>query len=225
MRPPERKVKPVVPLARRVKQTRNAGLVYGPRMKILVGCALLFALAASAHAEDMAATAERKAFSAGMKHFDLGEYREALEQFKEGYRIQEDPVFLYNIAQSYRALGDDKSALRYYRLYRAREAHAPNGEEVDRKIAALQAAIAEHDKTAPSPTTAAPSPSATSPAPAVAATPSESVARSAAPHATPLYKKWWLWTVVGVVAAGAVTGIAVGATHASSNANWPVARF
>ena len=26
---------------------------------------------------------------------------------------------------------------------------------------------------------------------------------------TPLYKKWWLWTVVGVVAAGAAIGIGV----------------
>jgi hypothetical protein len=29
---------------------------------------------------------------------------------------------------------------------------------------------------------------------------------------TPVYKKWWLWTIVGVVVVGGVTGAAVGAT-------------
>jgi len=29
----------------------------------------------------------------------LGEYREALDQFKEAYRLKQDPSFLYNIAQ------------------------------------------------------------------------------------------------------------------------------
>lgn len=32
------------------------------------------------------------------------------------------------------------------------------------------------------------------------------------PEARPVYKKWWFWTIIGVAAAGAATGIAVGVT-------------
>ncbi len=38
----------------------------------------------------------------------------------------------------------------------------------------------------------------------------------------PVYKKWWLWTVVGVVAAGAAVGIGVGVTQSSSRFDAPL---
>ena len=34
------------------------------------------------------------------------------------------------------------------------------------------------------------------------------------PLATPIYKKWWFWTVIGVVVVGGVVGTAVGVTAA-----------
>lgn len=34
-----------------------------------------------------------------------------------------------------------------------------------------------------------------------------------APETTPTYRRWWLWTLVGVAAAGAATGIALGTTY------------
>ncbi len=30
---------------------------------------------------------------------------------------------------------------------------------------------------------------------------------------TPVYKKWWLWTIVGVVVAGGAVGLGVGLTQ------------
>jgi hypothetical protein len=49
-------------------------------------------------------------------------------------------------------------------------------------------------------------------------TPSALTARSSDPSPavsaskrTPIYKKWWLWTALGIAAAGIATGIAVGA--------------
>jgi hypothetical protein len=44
------------------------------------------------------------------------------------------------------------------------------------------------------------------------------------PAKTPVYKKWWLWTVVGVVVVGAAVGAAVGAT-ASSGPAPPASHF
>lgn len=37
--------------------------------------------------------------------------------------------------------------------------------------------------------------------------------RQAATETTPLHRRWWLWTLVGVAAAGAATGIALGTTY------------
>ena len=33
------------------------------------------------------------------------------------------------------------------------------------------------------------------------------------PAQTPVYKKWWLWTIVGVVIAGGAVGLGVGLTQ------------
>jgi hypothetical protein len=33
--------------------------------------------------------------------------------------------------------------------------------------------------------------------------------------ATPIYKKWWFWTIIGVVVAGGAVGAAVGVTQAN----------
>ncbi len=49
-------------------------------------------------------------------------------------------------------------------------------------------------------------------APPVAESAGASLVASAAPK-RPLYKRWWLWTTVGVIAAGAIaTGLALGLT-------------
>jgi tetratricopeptide (TPR) repeat protein len=43
--------------------------------------------------------------------------------------------------------------------------------------------------------------------------------RSGTPTSTPLYKKWWLWTAVGVVLLGAIVGGAVGGSQAQRAAS------
>ncbi len=84
------------------------------------------------------------------------------------------------------------------------------------------ATVEANPSTAPAAEPSAP-PAAHASAP-TAATPSTMqaplVATKSAEHegrATPVYKKWWLWTIVGVVAAGAAVGIAVGVTQSSTS--------
>jgi hypothetical protein len=60
--------------------------------------------------------------------------------------------------------------------------------------------------------------------------PSPSLALTSAPaahrDAQPVYKKWWLWTIVGVAVAGAGVGIGLGVSHASSSStNIPAVQF
>jgi tetratricopeptide (TPR) repeat protein len=170
----------------------------------------------------------RQHFTSGTKHFDLGEYQEALTEFKEAYRIKEDPVFLYNIAQCYRLLKNNTEAIHFYQRYLRRAPDAPNRTEVEHKISALEDAQAAQQRAATAPPQAVlvPSHNATpegappsEPREAVTAAPvPDQVVITTAPtpsqRPTPLYKKWWLWTAVGgALAAAVVIGVAVGVTQ------------
>lgn len=170
----------------------------------------------------------KRAFISGMKHFDLGEYQQALDDFKNGYRAKEDPVFLYNIAQCYRLLDLPQDAIRYYRLYLNRAPDAQNRGEIEQRIQTLQARTAKAQVATPPQQNPGVAPAPVAPHAKVAEQPTLSTT-TAAPQrgGTPVYKKWWLWTIVGVAAAGVGVGLGIVLTRGSSNAGttFPVASF
>ena len=53
----------------------------------------------------------------GDTHFRLREFKEAVEEYREGTRIEPSPRFLYNIAQSFRQLKDYENSLWYFRQW------------------------------------------------------------------------------------------------------------
>ncbi len=186
--------------------------------------AVLAALAFSSTALCDEVADARRAFVSGMKHFDLGEYGQALDDFKNGYRAKEDPVFLYNIAQCYRMMKQNGDAIRYYRLYLSRAPDASNRAEIEERIVKLQELVDREPQKQP----ATPPPAPTQPPAALQSTPTTTVvATPAAPAKTPVYKKWWLWTLVGVAAVGAGVGLGVGLTRSStpSGTTFPTAGF
>jgi tetratricopeptide (TPR) repeat protein len=163
-------------------------------------------------ADESAAEAKRLYLS-GSKHFDLGEYQQALEDFKSAYRVRDDAVFLYNIAQCQRLLGQSEDAVRSYKAYLRRSPNAPNREEVLAKISALEQAMSARDraKTIP-PVPPLPPPTGTNEQP----TNAQLTATAAQPEHVPVYKKWWLWTAVGgAVAIGLGVGLGVGLHHSA----------
>jgi tetratricopeptide (TPR) repeat protein len=199
-------------------------------------------------AEDATAQA-RKYFQSASKHFDLGEYREALEDFKSGYRLKDDPIFLYNIGQCERLLGHNVEAIRSYKAYLRRKPDAPNRGEVQKKVDALEQAQRSQERASstppnqvlesehggepgtehatPPPTT--PTPESTPNAPTATQTPEQNQAltQTAAPRKTPIYKKWWLWTIVGVAAVGIAVGTGVGVAESSKSSTpfFPAVQF
>lgn len=187
-------------------------------MKLLLTLALVLGLAGTSHADDR--DKARAAFRLGSQHYALGEYKEALASFKEAYRSYEDPSFLFNIAQCERQLDQRADAIRAYRMYLVNAPDASNREEVRQLIARLEHEIAEEHatKAAPPPGVQPPATAAApaAAAPALSAGPA-SLRLTAAPtgaRATPTYKKWWVWTIVGVaIVGGAAAGLAVGLTH------------
>ena len=205
----------------------------------------LVLMAASSRGDDSSVQAKRL-FTSGRQHFDLGEYRDALRDFKEGYRLKDDPVFLYNIAQCHRLLNENTDAIHAYKVYLQRAPNAPNRGEVERKIAALEEAVASQQKASTTPPTGVlapdrqgattqetPPPTENKPAgtdtTSHAASSDNTLTKSAPDRAqpTPVYKKWWLWTAVGVVVvAGVGVGLGVGLTrNSSSGTTFPSVQF
>jgi hypothetical protein len=117
------------------------------------------------------ATQAREAFKSAQVHYDLKEYGAALEDFKTSYRMVQDPVMLFNIAQCHFFLGQNEEALGFYRNFLRRSPDAPNRATVERKIQDLERKVAAAPK--PNPALAAPpppaagSPSSLAPAPVV----------------------------------------------------------
>jgi hypothetical protein len=77
-------------------------------------------------------------YMSGQSHYNLNEFAEALQDFKEAYRLHPDPAFLFNIAQCERQLGDLDEAIKFYRSYLRNKPDASNAKEVQKKIDELK---------------------------------------------------------------------------------------
>ena len=124
----------------------------------------------------VAATA-KACYKRGRTHYQLGEYREALKEFTEAYRLKPDASFLYNIAQCHRQLGDLADAIKFYGNYLREAPDAANRDEVERQVRELKAAAEkqqqqEQASVLPVTSLAPGSPEPASPLPATVAAPS-----------------------------------------------------
>ncbi|HEX3757136.1 MAG TPA: tetratricopeptide repeat protein [Kofleriaceae bacterium] len=147
-----------------------------------------------AAADDVATRAARRHFERGQKLYAATKFREALDEYQQAFDARPLPDFLFNIGQCYRNLGDYDSAIFSYKKYLAAAADAPNRPQVEQLIAELQTRKDQEDARRlalqPPPPLAPPPPAAPPPTPPP-------------PAARPIYARWWFWTGVGVVAAGA----------------------
>jgi tetratricopeptide (TPR) repeat protein len=172
------------------------------------------ALPLRAVAADADTQRAREAFREGQKHYNLGEFSDALERFKEAYRLKPDPVLLYNIGQCQWKMGDLKAAVHSYRAYLRGAGDVANRPEVEARIAELEQKIRDREAAAAQPKepvglpSAAPVPAA--PPPGFTVVEVSPPPAPAAPHESSLAHQWWFWTAIGVAAvAGVVTAVLV----------------
>jgi hypothetical protein len=177
---------------------------------VILGATLL--AAAPAHAN---ATARARAhFDAGSRLYQQGHYDQALDELTAGYNLDPRPEFLYSLGQVQRRRGHCSEALTFYRRYletglpRARAAAVLV--QVDRCRAELERQAAPPEPSPVVPPPVVPPPVIARP-PSLIAPPPAAVPILTAPapaRRTPVYKRWYIWTPVALVAvAGA--GIAV----------------
>jgi tetratricopeptide (TPR) repeat protein len=179
---------------------------------------LLVATSALARGENDTAgrmSAARALYDRGQAHYDLGEFDEAIAQFKEAYELSRAPRLMFNIAQAYRLKKDWEQALFFYNNYLRLVPNAPNRADVESRIAEMQEKI----RSRPEPTPAVPEPApAKEPPPPVVAPPPAAV--TTPPPQGEVARKpprsRFALRVGGLAAAGAgVVLIAVGAYFAA----------
>jgi tetratricopeptide (TPR) repeat protein len=169
--------------------------------------------AGSARAEDVGAA--RAAFERGTKAYNLAEYSRALDAYKEAYNLKADPALLFNIAQCHRLLGHADEAIALYRSYLREAPDAKNRTDVEKRIEDLQAqqSIGAAATPVAEPATRIPvlkqeptSKTAGLNLSQLQATDAAAINPGAESPAPSFYTRWWFWTAVGAVAAGATIG-------------------
>ena len=104
-------------------------------------------------------------YSQGMKHYTLGHFSEAIEEFEKAYDIKPEPIFLFNIAQSHRQNKNAERALFFYRRYLEAEPRAKNRAEVEKRMKDMEKLLAEEKERAATPALQPPPPTPPSPPP------------------------------------------------------------
>jgi tetratricopeptide (TPR) repeat protein len=141
-------------------------VLFGRVMQRILSVLLLCARIAAA---DERSNAAREHYQKGTTAFDLGQFEEAVREYTEAYRLRDEPVLLYNIAQANRLAGHKAESLHFYRIYLTKLPHAPNHDEVAAKIAELQKAIEQEKRAQTMPPNESIQPGAKAPSPPQAA--------------------------------------------------------
>jgi len=139
--------------------------------------AAVVAPAAADPAPDRATQAKADAlFEKAVARYDAGDYAAAIPMLEDAYVLVHDPVYLFNIAQSYRKTFDCEHASDYYARYLSESKAPPNRAKVEQWLHELEPCVAQR-KDEKAKATAA---EAEAKARADAATRAEAAARAAA---------------------------------------------
>jgi len=164
--------------------------------------------------------------------FAAGRYQQALDAFAKLYAETVHPTYLRNIGRCYQNMGDPDRAIISLRDYlrKKKEITPEERAEVEGFIAEMEAlkkrrsgVPASSSGDTPPPTSSiTPLPTAPEPKSGGAA-PEVLVSQPARPaeESSPVYMRWWFWTIVGAAAVGAGIGIAAatGAFTTTKNAD------
>ena len=118
----------------------------------------------AARAEDQATKQARQHARNAKQYFDLGQWDEAIAEYREAYRLRSDPAFLFKIAQSYRRKGDLQPALDLYKNYLIENPTTPKRTDIEKRIQTLEEEMKKRPA-APAPLAREPSPAAPEPSP------------------------------------------------------------
>jgi tetratricopeptide (TPR) repeat protein len=143
----------------------------------------------------------RARYEAGKVAYERKDYAAAYEQFRRAYLISQRPELLFNMSSALQRLDRPHEAAESLRAYLRVVPDEPDRVSIGERIRALEEKQRLLDEERARAT------------PSVPAATAVAVPR---PGRTPIYKRWWLWTVVGLALAGAAVGIGVGVWRAGA---------
>jgi tetratricopeptide (TPR) repeat protein len=193
------------------------------RNAVLLLALVLTGAARGAPKEGIAVSPEARAlYERGLAHYHVGDFPQAIDEFKRAYELSKAPRLLFDLAQAQRLNKDYEPALYSYTTYLRLVPDAPNRDDVNARIAEMNRLIKEGHarETAPPPTE-------TTPAAPVVPPPTTAPTTPTTPTTSPTEKplvarppgRTLLWTGVGVAAGGvALMAAAAGLTGAAASA-------
>lgn len=111
-------------------------------MKLVAIVMALLCAAAPAAAQTPEAEAEaERLYKEGNLHFELAEWDQAIAKFRDGYKLVQLPLFLYNIAQAYRQKNDCVNARAFYKSYLRKEPTGDFAERSKKRVAEMEECI------------------------------------------------------------------------------------
>lgn len=84
-------------------------------------------------------------------HYDLGEYKEAAEEYTLVYRLRPIPALLFNIAQAYRQAGVYDKAKQFYKSYLRESPDVKNRAMIEQSIREMDELLAKERRTREAP--------------------------------------------------------------------------
>ncbi len=156
-------------------------------------------------------------FQAGEDLYRAGRYNAALAEFKKGFSLTGRPAFLLNIAQCERKLENLDAARESLAGFLEADPDSPLVPEARSVLAEIDAALKKRAEAGPKKVTPVNPPTDSSKNGNAELILKEPIERAP----TPVYKKWWLWTAVGVVAVGVGLGVGLGVGFSSRGSSFP----
>jgi hypothetical protein len=155
-------------------------------------------------------------YDKAMKSYGAGRYEAALPEFQSAYGLRQMPWLLVNIGRTLHRLGRLEEAVQYYNNYE--KASLGSDPETLKKVQEYRSqAQAALDATHSKPSSLAAGVAAI---PAEGTTPAGTSTGTETP--TPIYKKWWFWTIVGGAAAVTILGVGIGVGVSRSGSSDPI---
>ena len=123
--------------------------------RAMLAALLSLALAGAVSAQDTADDAKkstaleeaRQHVAKAKVHYDLGEFKEAADEYIIVYRLRPIPAILFNIAQAYRQGGLYDKARNFYKAYLRESPEAKNRPTIEQSIREMDVMIARERKT------------------------------------------------------------------------------
>lgn len=111
------------------------------KLALVLVCAFATAAVAAPKVDPQRQAQAVKLFEQGQANYQQGKYLAAIDLFRDAYELVSDPVYLFNIAQSYRKIADCVQSHDYYVKYLEADPKAPNKDKVQQWIFELRPCV------------------------------------------------------------------------------------